>query len=870
MANWTEENQVEETTLNTAPVVEETPIQWPSVEPSAPLISETQQALVQWTVPQVEPTTEPVVEEEVETVVEEWPVAEEPEAPLITETQQALVDSQKPTEAPKPIETPKESTGKVETVQDIKAKETSNEAQENELNETKKTQVVTEMQQMIQNGSSLEEIVAFGNKNAQFKDDINTVLRGSFKNASNVAYFGKYSTLNNEDMFAAYNKWEVVPWSEQYNQLPPAQKARFDAFLAEKNAVNVIKKTDYSVSDKVTDMTLLESVIPKMFSSNVRKSYQEKLNNPRLKELSADLSSNKTQIDDIDDRMEDLEDDIIRANPNISSVLLWSEFRQKNRELMKEKRLLLRERQISLWEYNSLKADAETELKISMYEDGIAREDYQTQLSLYETRRKEARVDLSAEQKAKADRENMIFQAKNKALAEDTQFQRDIALLEYKAMLSDEGVTWEWQERDDGMYFLKSDWTANKVLEAATTPWITTNTVFENWKAYTEVYDINNLGVWFTSQNTSLQASERELLNAPNGTKIPTRLNKDQLSPNNPWGKECWEYVNDIMARTVGQKIGSTWQSKLSYANETTWDIGSVAVWKVNPNVEDKWGHTWVIVWEASDWSEWVIKSSNVKWQGIVSLVKVPKTAINWYKSTNVVGKETVLNDSQKTLLDAIETVDLVKKDNKSTLAQAWVSLQDALKYKSENVAITKKEDYKTALSLIDKMMGAWDWDWFSDAIWLYSWARNTSDTWDITFDPWTDAADFKAQFDALVDGLTLPNLDKMSWVLTDKDIELLKNASKWGLSLTMSEKDFKKSVEDLRWALNRAVKWVKIPEWEVIYTDDDGIMYSKDTLTDEIQRQIELYNNTWGKQGTSQDTIKQWIINNDLNTKLQ
>ena len=155
--------------------------------------------------------------------------------------------------------------------------------------------------------------------------------------------------------------------------------------------------------------------------------------------------------------------------------------------------------------------------------------------------------------------------------------------------------------------------------------------------------------------------------------------------------------------------------------------------------------------------------------------------------------------------------------------------------------------------------MKAWDGDWFSDAIWLFSWARDTSDTWEITFDAGTDAADFKAQFDALVDGLTLPNLDKMSWVLTDKDIELLKNASKWGLSLTMSEKWFKQSVEDLKWALNRAVKWVKLPEWEVIFTDDDWVAYSKDTLATEIERVI----NSWGMTVWE---AKQWLIDNNIN----
>ena len=855
-------------TLNTSDIPETNEEQMTGAGSTAPVseVPELQEPEPTAIEPQIE---EPVLEQPQEPEVIEAPVVE-PE-PVVVTPEVRVEPTVEPVkvEEPKPVET--EPTGKVETAQDVQSKETQNEAQENALNEQKKSQVVTEMETMIQNGSTLDEIVAFWNKNNQFRDDINTVLRGSFKNASNVAYFGNYSTLNNNGMYAAYKEGLVVPWSEQYNQLPAAQKARFDAFLAEKEAVNSIEKTDYSQSDKVTDMTLLESAIPAMFSSNVRENYQKSLNNPAIAELSTKLANKKAEIDKMDIEMEDLVEDLTKS---YAWDLPWSIRAKTNkayRAAVKDKRLALAEYNAFLGQYQSLKSDAETELKISMYEDGIAREQYQTQLSLYETRRQEARADMSAEAKIEADRENMIFTAKNKALAEDTQFSRDIALLEFKAQLSDEWVTWEWEERDDGMYFLKSDGTATKVLEAVATPWLNTNTLFENWQAYTEVYDINNLGVWFTSQNTSLQASERELLNAPNGTRVPTRLWKEQLSPNNPWGKECWEYVNDIMARTVGQKIGSTWQSKLNYANESTGWVWSVAVWKVNPNTEDKFGHTGVIVWQTQDQSQWLIKSSNIKWQGIVSLVKVPKTAINWYRWTGVIWTEKVINVAQKTFLDGVEKVtDLSKKDNKETLNSLGLTLNDALKYKSENITTAKKEDYKTALSLIDKMMWAWDWDWFSDAIWLFSWARNTSDSWEITFDPGTDAADFKAQFDALVDGLTLPNLDKMSWVLTDKDIELLKNASKWGLSLTMSETDFKKSVEDLKWALNRAVSWVKIPEWEVIYTDDDGIMYSKDTLTDEIQKQIELYNNTWGKQWASQDTIKQWIINNDLNTKLQ
>lgn len=835
-----------------------------------------------------EPIPEPVVNQVVEAPVEA-PIIEAPtpEPTVITPevTVEPTVEQVKVEEkAPTIVEAPKQPTGKVETVQDINAKETSNKAAEEALNEQKKTQVVTEMQQMIQNGSTLEEIQKFGVKNAQFRDDINTVLRWSFKNTSNTAYFGKYSTLNNEDMLAAYNAWEVVPNSEQYNLLPPAQRARFDAFLSEQETVDVLDKTDFTSSSKVLDMTELESQAPKMFSSTVRENYQKALNDPRLAKLSTQLNQNEVKLDDIDDDMESLQDRIEKAAwPWALISQLNSRYKDEYKELTSKKRWLLRERKLALWEYQTLKGNAETELKISMYEDGLAKDEYDTQLALYESRRQEKRADIAADAttankqeaaatKREQDIEDKIFEETNKILAADTQFQRDKSLLEFKAQLDDEWVTWKWEERDDGTYFERSDWTRTKVLDAVTTPWITENTVFENWQAYTEVYDINNNWVWFTSQNTSLEGKERELLNAPDNTRIPTRLNKDQLSPNNPWGKECGEYVNDIMARTVWSKIGSKWQDKLNYANESSGWVWSVAVWKINPNIEDKWGHTGVIVWETeTDWvKEWIIKSSNVNWVWIVKRVRVPKDAINWYKSTWVIGKEKVFNEAQKELLDAMETKDLVTKENKLALAGAWLSFKDALDYKAENLTELKKDDYKSALNQIDKMMASWDGDWFSDAIWMFSWERDWSvfsagarTEWgQPVFDKGTDSADFAANFTSLVDALTLPNLDKMSWVLTDKDIALLRNAATGWISMDMSEKEFLKSVDDLKWALNRAISWKKIPDGKIIFADDKGIQYSQETLSQYIVDKVT----TW--KWTLEES-QEFIELNDLTDKL-
>lgn len=856
--NELETNQTEETTTGTeatAPVssVNETP----TPEPVEPVVVEPNivEAPTQEPV-QPEVTIEPAPEVTVEQPVEEVKVTE-----------------------PAAVETKQPET-KVETVQDIQAKETSNEAQENQLNETKKNQVKTEMQQMIQNGSTAEEIVAFWQKNNQFKDDINTVLRGSFKNVSDIQYFGKYSTMSNDDMFAAYEKWEVVPWSEQYNKLPEQQRVRFEQYLNRKRAVNSSKRTDFTSSNNVLDMSELESAVPRMFSSNVRKNYEQALNNPQINSLRNELSNNQSQIDDIDDKLENLQDEIEeRAWKWALISQLSSRYRKEYRELIRTKNTLLRQRQITVWEYQSLKSDAETQLKISMYEDGIAREQYNTELSLYETRRQEqfqlwlrrlerAETLEDRDLAIKLQKEQSEFEAKNREVAEQSKLQRDMTLLEFKAKLADDWIKWFYEKRDDWTYFFYNDETIppKKVLDNINTPWVTVKTSFDWETPYTEVYDINNNWVWFNTKNTSLTWSEISLLNAPDWTRIPTRLNKKQLSANNPWGKECWEYVNDIMARSVWERIGSTWQSKLNYANETEWEIWSVAVWQVDPNNKEmsKWGHTGIIVWETSDKSNWIIKSSNIKGQWVVSVVKVPKSVISWYKSTNTIWVKKDFTTAQKQFLDKTNPEDFAnKKEVKQTAQSLWLNSSQFYEYKAQNVDTFKKEEYKNALQLLDKMEKAGWGDWLSDAIWLFSFARRVWDDWEITFRPWTDAADFKAQYDALVDWLTLPNLDKMSGVLTDKDIELLKNASKWGLSLTMSEWDFKQAVKDLKGALNRAVQWKKLPEWQVIFTDNQWVQYDKQWVIELINERVSSWK--WDNQ-----RAKDFIRINNLPFKLK
>ena len=74
-----------------------------------------------------------------------------------------------------------------------------------------------------------------------------------------------------------------------------------------------------------------------------------------------------------------------------------------------------------------------------------------------------------------------------------------------------------------------------------------------------------------------------------------------------------------------------------------------------------------------------------------------------------------------------------------------------------------------------------------------------------------------------------------------------------------MSESDFKSAVTDLRWALNRAISWVPTPDGEVIFTDDNGIQYSKKTMQDALIKEVKAGNLT-------PEQAKKFIKDNNIN----
>ncbi len=670
MAETPKNPEIEETkVVNTAPVSEipEEPV---VPEPVAPEpVEEPVMETVEETI------EEPITPEPVETEVAEPVVVE----PTVETTVEPVIETPTPVVAEEPTKT---TDTKVETVQDIKAKETSNEAQENELNETKKNQVVSEMQKMIQNGSTLEEIAAYGTKNIKFKDDINTVLRGSFKNLANAKYFGKYSTLNNEDMYAAYQSWLVVPWSEQYNLLPPEKKSSFDAYLKEQEASNLSSKTDFTASEKVTDLTYLESQISKMYSSTARENYNKTLNSEQFITLSNQITQKKIELEKMDIEMEDLQEDLEKE---LAGTGLAASVRAKSTQAyktaVKDKRLALAEYNAYIWQYQTLKSNAETELEIAMYEDGIAREQYQTELSLYETRRKEA---LSRWEELE-DRE---FALKTQQQAEARQQAFTIEMKELDQRLKAENKSWTYQtDREWNLLYVVN----GIATQVKNTDWTVVWVTQKKWE-YSESIQKNTDGT-YSIFRTYEDGRKPEMFNYWIDWKSSYNTQMGVYDAiwwidSKPWkyfnweiGKlQCWEAVNRYLktAGIVDMRVWNSYESKKAIINNNVPQVGWLAVWNPNSQWEFwEYGHIGIVTWYNPD--KWEVEITDWNKEG------------NWEKNTYNIPVSQVLNSDgwfthlewQEEVTWDISTLDISTYNNSTFKPQDLETEEEKAKYQN-------------------------------------------------------------------------------------------------------------------------------------------------------------------------------------------
>ncbi len=78
-----------------------------------------------------------------------------------------------------------------------------------------------------------------------------------------------------------------------------------------------------------------------------------------------------------------------------------------------------------------------------------------------------------------------------------------------------------------------------------------------------------------------------------------------------------------------------------------------------------------------------------------------------------------------------------------------------------------------------------------------------------------------------------------MTWVLTDKDLEILKWAGT-ALSSNLSEDQFVERITELEKVYKKALWQEVIETADVVFTDTDGTEYSNTSLKKELLRMID------------------------------
>ena len=821
-------------------------VQWPEQqseqEPVAPMITDTQSNLVNGNIPDKE--------------VIQWP-SQEVEVPFITDTQSSLVNSQKEVTAPK------DSTNiQVDFQESIK---TSNEieadklaiAEQKELAKAQEqTKVQSEFQNAVNSGASLEDLTKISNSNPDLKANFNSILRTSYKQNASLQYIAKYSWMSDEAMTDAVNNSEVVMGSDKYKLLSPEQRESFEQYYKESTANNTKKddnKKFESDETKIISNSSQEQEIAGFTGLNIRKKSADLFTTKEITDSSATLTSKKNKINGYSDTIEGIEDDVKKQYPTLSGSAQAKIIADRSKAINRLKNTAINEYNSELGNYTRLKDNASQELDLLKYEDAQNRATYNTALGLYETRRKEKRADtaadansankaLAASFKRQEDIEDMLFVEQNKQIATNKALVNDKILAEYKNNISQGNKKWKWEDRFDWMYFLEENWTATKVIdwgvESNKDGTKTYTSLDEAGNPIFQVYDIKGTAIWANTNVSKLNQVEADLLNTPAGSIIPTRL-KTVSDTNTNRGKECAEYMNDIFTKTTWQRMWDTYASKLTVANEQTGTLGSMAVWQPNPWNPSfaKFWHAGVIVWESEDGKSWHIKSSNIKWDWVISVDEVPKDVIDWYKTTNIY--DTPIEDKEYSVAQTefLKTIDVSKgtnKEMKASISNLGLTEEDIFTFKAINLPKEKTRQFNDILAKLNNLK----WDdgnfssarWFSGAVWFGFWE---------SLIPWTRSRDFVSDFNSFKSLLTVENLDKMSGVLTDKDLEILKSAA-LSIELGNSEKQFAKRLKEVENVYKKALWQEVIEPANVVFTDNQWVDYSNESLKKKFLNMID------------------------------
>lgn len=623
-------------------------------------------------------------------------------------------------------------------------------------------------------------------KNKKLKDQFTTFIKEQQKIQTFNNKVTKFENASFEDIKAAMKAWELIKWSEVYNALSPDQK------LVVERAYDF--STDLMASPENIQATA-EKLYDAMYWDYAKESKDRKDQFQKdTKDLKANMTSLKQQINEYDQNIRNIWDDTQEQYPNLPKSTIAAIVARKTKDLSRARDDLARLYNNDLLEYQNYVDEYELDLSVMKETAAYKSKSVEQAIEMYK-----GKIDADSKEKlANLEREHEMDMLDKKIKADD-------ALAKWKDSNSDANGKFEWKfnEVEWVWYYDDGKWNMQRLPS-----------VPDGWEYYlredgtvgVRVRNLNGDIIW----QTWLPENIEDIIKAQPWSVLPSKYGTKY---NDNGGMQCWEYVNQALWTNMSDSIAS----KLKVASERTggwvWDaVVYIPEWT---NIEyQKYWHTGLIVDE--DWDKWLVRSSNLKWDGKMSDVWVNKNEILWYtpnKYNIYTQLEKSYNSAQIKFMEELD-INNVWKDERLQMYDLGLSDAEIFQWRTDNMDAQTRSELTLALDNLNALK--WWYNTF-DELYENEWAKNSMFGWPSWFEwvwfrymlpriEWTKEYVYQELVEAFVWSATLSNMDMIKWVLSDSDLALLKRASAWWLNVDLTQPAFIDIAKKLE---NAYMKWL-------------------------------------------------------------
>ena len=299
------------------------------------------------------------------------------------------------------------------------------ETKEDGVEALKKEEALDTFDNMIRSGATFQDVTDFIQANPQYRNDYISSFKTFQKQSRNLKFVSRFDNATQAEINQWLQSGNIIIGSNEFNSLSPQKQAEIKALNRQMNSVG---RTDLSKFDSTLSFNEILEQVKEVFSSDVREKSEQLMNNEDLKDARNNMTDVKKKISKLDDKLENLEDDL--KGSTISSITMRSKLREQRKSLIREKNLLIDEYNAELSTYKLIKDDINDQISIYKEEDAQNRQNYALALNLYQQNRAEMRED-----------EKLLFQEQSKERASQRTLDNQKALAEFNAKLKEDNLS---------------------------------------------------------------------------------------------------------------------------------------------------------------------------------------------------------------------------------------------------------------------------------------------------------------------------------------------------------------------------------------------------------------------------------------------